>query len=137
MSELGFRARQRQEDSELFSGEKFEKFAVENLKKWQTLIEDWVVLGEIQVVHFENLVTSRIAEVKKILNFLKIQKDEQRLECLQFCNVDLYKRKPKAAEKSPFNENLKNKIWESIRKVNSLLLKHGHEGIPYEKYDDP
>ena len=137
MSELGFRARQRQEDSELFSGEKFEKFAVENLKKWQTLIEDWVVLGEVQVVHFENLVTSRIAEVKKILNFLKIQEDEQRLKCLQFCNVDLYKRKPKAAEKSPFNENLKNKVWESIRKVNSLLLKYGHEGIPYEKYDDP
>ena len=134
ISSLAYGSRERTEDQSVFYTDKFEKFALENIDKWTTLIEDWVILGDVLVVHFENVVSDRMAEIERILEFLKIKKNEERLACLKYCNVDMYKRKSTKFSQSPFTDNLKTTINKSIAKVNKMLLKYGHSGIPYDKY---
>ena len=135
ISSLAYKSRERSEDQSIFYTEKFEKFALENIDKWRTLVEDWVILGDVIVVHFETVISDRIGQLERILKFLNLKKNDQRLECLKYCNVDMYKRKSKKLEKSPFSEELRAKINDKINKVNRLLLKYGHAGIPYDKYN--
>ena len=86
------------------------------------------------MVHFEDVASDRITEVERILGFLDIEKDEDRLACLQYCNVDMYQRKSKKLERSPFTDKLRIVIDDSISKVDNILVQYGHQGIPYIKY---
>ena len=86
------------------------------------------------MVHFEDVISDRITEVERILGFLNIEKDEDRLACLQHCNVDMYQRNSKKLERSPFTDKLRSVVDGSISKVDSILVQYGHQGIPYGKY---
>ena len=50
----------------------------------------------------EDVVSDRMREVERILDFLKIDKNEDKLACLKYCNVDMYKRKSMKLERSPY-----------------------------------
>ena len=45
---------------------------------FRTVIEDWVRLGNIHVVHFENVLSNRVKELRRILDFLDIKIDQRR-----------------------------------------------------------
>ena len=102
ISSLAYKSRERSEDQSIFYTEKFEKFALGNIDKWRSLVEDWVILGDIIVVHFETVISDRIGQIERILKFLNLEKNDQRLDCLKNCNVDMYQRKPKRLENNPF-----------------------------------
>ena len=56
-SDMALLARQHssQEDTSIFSSKQFERFTMENIVVWRKIIEDWVIVGDFLVVHFENV----------------------------------------------------------------------------------
>ena len=115
-----------------------EKFTVEALYIWKTAIEDWISLGKVHIVHYENVLERRIVEIRKILNFLDIPIQNWRLDCVKYCNVDMYLRKNRKKPKtSPYSRFLKNLIWKNINEVNDMLTRNGHEQLPLDKYTVP
>ena len=116
----------------------FERFTLENLNIWKTTIEDWITVGEVHVVHYENVLEERMMEIEKILQFLQITIQEWRLSCVKYCSMDMYLRKNGTqSESSPFSNWLKVHVWETILEVNDMLINHGHESLPLDKYTLP
>ena len=115
-----------------------ERFTLKSLYIWRTTIEDWITLGKVHIVHYENVLEKRIVELRKILNFLDIPIQNWRLNCVKYCNVDMYLRKNGTTpEKSPYSRFLKNHIWKNIFEVNDMLIRNGHEQLPLDKYTVP
>ena len=122
------------EKTSLYFTEKFQKFANRAIEKWSTIIEDWVSLGDVVVVHHEDVLEDKIKEMRRILDFLRVKLEASRMNCLEFGNVDIFKRKSRSLPKSPFTRTLNKKIKNHIDRANDLLLKFKHPGIPYNKY---
>ena len=61
------------------------------LRRWEQIILDWVELGEVVVVHMEEVLEDRVVQVRRILHFLHIVPDERRLECVKYGKFDFYK----------------------------------------------
>ena len=101
---------------------------------FRTVIEDWVRLGNIHVVHFENVLSNRVKELRRILNFLNIKIDQKRMSCVEFCENDMFKRPTDNQTSLQFTEIIKNEIEENILFVDQLLEKYGHDRIPLELY---
>ena len=73
-------------------------------------------------------------EVGRITKYLNLERDEARLACLQYCNVDMYKRKSRELGTSPYSDKVRDIIKENINAVDRILIKYGHPGIPLSQY---
>ena len=115
-----------------------EEFVRECINVWRAVAEDWVRLGDIHVVHYENVLTKRVDELSRILNFLGLEIDQKRMSCVEFCENDMYKRKAENQSFSPlqFTEVMKKEIVKNILYIDALLQKYGHEGIPFDLYSE-
>ena len=118
----------------LYFTQKFRKFAAKSILKWKNIIEDWVILGDVIVVHYEDIFSDKIKQMERILEFLQFQTDTRRLNCLRFSTVDIFKRKSNSLPGNPFSGSLSADIKKHIEQVDTLLLESGHPGIPYNKY---
>ena len=95
-------------------------------------------MGEVHVVHFENVLEERMVEIEKILQFLQITIQEWRLSCVKYCSMDMYLRKNGTQSvTSPYSNWLKVHVWETILEVNDMLINHGHESLTLDKYTLP
>ena len=112
----------------------FEKFAKEYITIWREIVEQWVELGEVLVVHYEDVVDDKVAEVERILRFLEFIPDKKRMECVEFASLDFYKRQRQEDKRTFYSAELSNMVKKNIDIVNKLLLQHGHWGVPYNKY---
>ena len=115
----------------------FERFVLQNILSWRDSIEDWVVLGNVTVIHFENVLINKTREITKVLKFLELNIDPDRIQCVAHYNFDIYQRKHPSLETSPFTEKIRRIVNESIISVNKTLTQYGHAGIPFEKYSIP
>ena len=136
------------------STESDEDFARECIKIWRLIIEDtlyryhlficraviedWVRLGDIHVVHFEKVLINRVRELSRILNFLDIKIDQRRMSCVEFCENDMFKRNANNQTSPPFQftEMMKTEIDKNIQQVDHLLERYGHDKIPFEFYSE-
>ena len=85
------------------------------------------------MVHFENVLSHRVRELRRILD---IKIDQNRMSCVEFCENDMFKR-PKDNQTSPplqFTDIIKTEIENNIQFVDQLLEKYGHDRIPFELY---
>ena len=98
------------------------------------MIEDWVILGYVLVVHYEDVVEDKMKEMKRILEFLDVEPEEKRLSCLQESNVNIFKRKSHKLNSNPYQGPLSKVIKFHIDDVNDMLLKFNHPPVPYSKY---
>ena len=112
----------------------FETFAIKHIMIWRNIIEDWIKLGEVLVVHFEDVVEDKVSEVERILGFLNIPLDTRRIECMKYANLDFYRRNSPKLQQNLFSEKLSNLFKNNVERVNDLLHKFGHRKIPYNKY---
>eukprot|EP00092_Neocalanus_flemingeri_P100519 GFUD01128399.1.p1 GENE.GFUD01128399.1~~GFUD01128399.1.p1 ORF type:complete len:296 (-),score=82.11 GFUD01128399.1:114-887(-) len=117
-----------------FYTEEFEIFATETIDKWETIIRDWVELGDTLVVQLEDVVEDRILEIRRILEFLGIVPDERRLKCVKFGHFDVFKRQPIKMERNPYKSRTEQMIYYRIEQANRVLLRHGHKRLPVGKY---
>ncbi len=103
---------------------------------WYELIEDWVTISsDMLVIHFENFMTSRSTELRKIGQFLHLALDEVRLSCLDEVIVSHHKRsgRPEVPQ-DHFSTKVTDKFNAVIEKTQQLLVRHGHQALPVEKY---
>ena len=122
------------ENVDLYFTNKFQNLAAKSILKWRKIIEDWVILGDIIVVHYEDLQDDKMIEMKRILEFLGVEPDQRRLTCLKYSTVDIFKRRRKQMPGNPFSGNLSKTIRKHIDQMDKLLQEFGHPGIPYNKY---
>ncbi len=115
----------------------FERFVLENIHIWRTVIEDWVRVGDILVVHYENILEDRTTELKKILNFLDVEVNETRIKCVEYCKNDMYKRKMTTTDQSspPYTDFLRKEVDKSMQYIDDLLVEFEHESLPFVKYN--
>ena len=115
----------------------FERFVLENIYIWRTVIEDWVRVGDILVVHYENIIEDKTTELKKILTFLDVEISVTRLKCVEYCKNDMYKRKVTTTDQSspPYTDLLRKEVDKSMRYIDDLLVEFEHESLPFVKYD--
>ena len=112
----------------------FDRVAKEFINIWREIVEQWVELGEVLVVHYEDVVDDKVAEVERILRYLEFIPDKRRMECMEYASLDFYKRQSDGDRKSVYSDELASVVRRNIDIVNKLLLQHGHRGIPYNKY---
>ena len=88
------------------------------------------------MVHFGNVLSNRVRELSRILNFLDIKIDQKRMSCVEFCENDMFKRNKENQTSPPlqFTEIIKTEIEKNIKFVDQLLEKYGHDRIPFESY---
>ena len=66
-------------------------------------------MGEVLVIHYEDVVDTKMEEVEKILRFLDQNIDKRRMECMKYANLDFYKRNNPKLMKNPFSM-IKNNV---------------------------
>ena len=112
----------------------FEKFALSHIKLWREIIEHWIKLGEVLVVHFEDVVDDKVYEVERVLGFLHTALDKRRMECMKYASLNFYRRRSKIRQQSLFSEQISSIFIKNIDIVNDLLVQFGHRWLPYAKY---
>merc|ERR1711936_70942 len=125
----------------LFQRAEWEEFVKVELNDWVSLALNWTLpaaatADKLLVVHYEHFRNDPIAEVKKILKFLKIEEDPERLNCLLKFKNGYFKRKskPKLSE-IPFSRSQRSAIDKIIRNVNEVLVRKGYQNLPTEFYN--
>ena len=120
------------------------EFVQLKIKLWETFYTDWLELcpsEDVFITHYEILKSSLTQELTKILNFLHQPVDTGRLFCVEQQPNGHFLRKPSKNE--PYNfgyypRELKDKIYASIDRLNSVLKSKGKDKLPtslYEMYD--
>ena len=112
----------------------FEQAALGLVNSWREIVENWVKLGEVLVVHYEDVVSDKVAEVERMLRYLKMTPDKGRMECMKYASLDVYKRYGQRGWEQLYSQQLATVFRENIARVDRLLVQYGHRGIPYNKY---
>ena len=124
----------KQDENKMINVEHFETFALRHINLWREIIEHWITLGEVLVVHFEDVVDDKVFEVERVLGFLNTALDKRRMECMKYASLDFYRLRSKMVEQNLYAEKLSSMFKKNIHIANDLLLQFGHRGIPYAKY---
>ena len=125
----------KKENIGVFYTQEFEAYAYSHIKKWRTIAEDWVTAGDVVVIHYEELRENKVAELEKMLNHLQIPLDRRRLSCVEYADLNVFKRKKSKLKHSPYSKGLSRIIWKNIGEVDRLLVRMGQRGIPYHMYE--
>ena len=88
------------------------------------------------MIHYEHLREDPISQVRKILRFLDIEEDPERLKCLSKFKNGFFQRKskPKLSD-VPFSSGLRAAIDNIIINLNKVLVKRGYPQLPTETYN--
>ena len=109
----------------------FEKFALDQINSWRDIILDWVILGkEVLVVYFEDFVQNKAKQMERVYDFLKISKNQERMNCVKFATLDFYRRRNKYGNDLKISKNLKKKVTKIVKEVDKILKKFGHSSLP-------
>ena len=101
---------QEKTDLDLASPE-FQRFSVEEIKKWRDLAIDWLATSpKLLVVHYEHLREDPEREVRRVVSFLGLEADEERFSCMAGRRFEGFLRKRNALTKSPYWESTAAKV---------------------------
>ena len=95
---------------------------------------DILRLQQQSYFYFEGSLSDRMREVGWILKYLNLERDEARLACLQYCNVDMYKRKSREVGISPYSDKVRDIIKQNINTEDKILIMYEHPSIPLSQY---
>ena len=113
----------------------FQRFAMEEVGKWRDLAVDWLATSRrVLVVHYEKLKEDPEREVRRVLGFLKLKSDEQRLECMKGRRFEGFLRKRKKLEQSPYWKETHRRLQEVVQEVQEVLVLSGQEPLPLHLY---
>ena len=113
----------------------FRDFVVVGIERWLELVSDWLNLSrEVYYIFYEDLTDAPTAEIRKLLNHLKVNVDEARLSCIELQSAGSFHRKNHQAE-DPFTAENHALINDSIEKANRMLKEKIGRELPLEKYE--
>ena len=101
-----------QEKTDLDVGSpEFQRFAVEEIKKWRDIAVDWLATSpNLLVVHYEHLREDPERELRRVVSFLGLEADEQRFSCMVGRKFEGFLRKRNALKKNPYWESTAAKV---------------------------
>ena len=76
-----------------------------------------------------------IEELRKLLQYLKLNIDQRRLDCIRKHNSEAFHRSNKKASKRIFSKGLRLSIDESIKKANAFIYNKTGYHLPLQKYE--
>ena len=121
------------------------------VNEWLQTTLHWIINGEIKatkiiklknisvpptsllIVHYENVIENTRQELENILNFLKLEIDEERMKCVLKHSRGRFKRKHGKYSNNIFtlfNQSQRESISNIIKNLDRIIQKHGFEGIP-------
>ena len=103
-------------------------YACSHINTWIAIIEDWVTAGDV-------VAENKVSELEKMLNHLQIPLDRRRVSCVEYADLNVFKRTKNKLKHSLYSKGLSRIIWKNIGEVDRLLVRMGHKGIPYHKYE--
>ncbi|XP_069693741.1 sialate:O-sulfotransferase 1-like [Periplaneta americana] len=125
-----------------FKGPEWERFASQLAIVWRELAATWINYTrghEAMVLHFENLRLNPRHDLSRMLDFLGIAVDEQRLGCV-LNHVEGPFKRPQSSQqllfstRDPFSERLHRILDGAIYDLNRMLEKRGWDRIPFHLY---
>ena len=123
-------------DASTFKTLAFEKFVFQQSLRWLEVIEDWITFGrEVHFIFYENFVDNPIEETRKLVKYLKLPIDEDRLSCLSKATTGSFLRTGHQP-KIPFTLDQHRIIRMMIRQADKIVKDHNNEGLPIEKYKE-
>lgn len=113
----------------------WEEFVSLETASWLDLAMNWVKEGQVLVVHYEQVKTNLVPEMKRILKFLGVTVNKDRLDCLLKHRNGFFRRKSTLKpEKLPFSQKLRSEMDLLIDSFSAYLMKKGHRKLPTELY---
>ncbi|XP_023713195.1 WSC domain-containing protein 2-like isoform X1 [Cryptotermes secundus] len=125
-----------------FKGPEWERFASQLAVVWKELAATWINYTrghEAMVLHFETLRLNPHHDLSRLLDYLGISVDEQRIGCV-LNHIDGPFRRPQSSQKllfssrDPFSEKLHRILDAVIHDLDSMLEKRGWDRIPIHLY---
>ncbi|XP_021954416.1 WSC domain-containing protein 1 [Folsomia candida] len=119
-----------------FNRKEWPSFLLHSTRDWLILAKSWIESPvDLLVIHYENLVSSTVKEVRKIVKFLSLDDSRMDSECFLKSVEGSFHRKPPVWKiNSPPPPKARLIIDNGINYLNQLLLKYGKEQIPLDKY---
>lgn len=107
---------------------------------WYEVAAEWVsISSRLLVIHYEDLLADPVPAMRRMVRFYGVPEDrlEPRLGCIP--HVIFYANKRPAGSKfrlskDMFDEDIAAKVDAAIIRLNALLLRHGHDPLPLDKY---
>lgn len=127
-----------------FVGKGWAEFVSLKIQLWRDFYMDWLTHSkpeDIHIIHYEHLKQNPVEEMRKVIQYLKLVENSDRLYCLGQHTDGLFKRKPSKnvpLDLNPYTRELKDLIYEAIDELNNILQEKGKEQLPldvYELYD--
>jgi hypothetical protein len=121
-------------DTELGSPE-FQRFAMAEAAKWRDLAADWLVASpRLLVLHYEHLLEDWEREVRRVVTFLGLEPDEERLDCMHGQSFEGFLRQRPAVARSPYSGPTAARLRAAVGEVQALLAARGQEPLPLHLY---
>ena len=110
----------------LLNDKHFYKFVWTELRRWRDLALDFIEFSpNLYILHYENLVEKQEEEIVKVLRFLKVPINDEKLECIRNHPHTNFKRRQKIDNdniRQYFNDDLWLKIDNTIEEVNEAIM---------------
>ena len=106
-----------------YDTEQFQRFITSQSTHWLKIIENWVKHGkDLHFIAYEDLCDEPVGELRKILKYLHLQKQEDRLTCIKEHLEGNFKRSG-------------NKILDPFTEQHHMVMKTVGTRLPLEKYE--
>ena len=109
-------------------------------KQWVQFAEFWLgddVHIRRTVVSFDQLLTNRTVVLRKVLEFLKLPVDENKLKCVSGMIAHHAKRRyPESGKFYPYSSDQLSLLRQSILSLQSLLVRHGVDSSSWLQLED-
>eukprot|EP00095_Tigriopus_kingsejongensis_P011216 maker-scaffold669_size115232-snap-gene-0.22 protein:Tk11216 transcript:maker-scaffold669_size115232-snap-gene-0.22-mRNA-1 annotation:"wsc domain-containing protein 1" len=116
------------------------QFVAIQMSRWLDMATNWTHYSDpsqVMVLHYENVKSDVAREMRKVLKFLKLPVNEDRIECMRIHKNGFFQRGSEAHESEavPFDREVRGRIDSLIGRVSRMLAKGGYEPLPLTRYD--
>ena len=121
---------------ESFNSDKFVEFVFRGALRWFELIEDWIKFGkDVYFIFYENMLDSPTEEARKLLQYLGLPVDENRISCLLRDYSGKFHREQEQRA-IPFTTDHHRLLRIMIEKANKIIRDNTRTWLPIEKYQE-
>ena len=122
--------------NESFNTSEFEEFLYSGALRWFEVIEDWIIFGkDVHFIFYENVLKNPPEEMRKLMNYLGLPVDEDRLSCLAKDFIGQFYRK-KQQQAVPFKFDHHQLVRLMIERADKLIRQHAGVALPQEEYEE-
>ncbi|KAF2357066.1 Sulfotransferase domain [Trinorchestia longiramus] len=107
---------------------------------WRSYALDWLIHGRsVEIIHYEHLRESPQKELLRVLEFLRVFPDPQRLQCSMQYQEGLFRRRSLDTayykNRNPFTKEHHEVLESAIHDVNNALARRGLAQLPTHLYE--